>query len=60
MARNLIDRNEIRALADRAAGTDKEGGNPRVKEIMRRLLGDLFQAIDDLDISMNEVWSAVA
>ena len=26
---------------------------------MNRLLTDLFQAIDELDIQMNEVWAAV-
>lgn len=60
MAKGLIEREVIAALARRASGIDEEGGDRRLKEIMNRLLADLFQAIDDLDISMNEVWSAVA
>lgn len=60
MAKGLIEREVIAALARRASGIDEEGGDGRLKEIMNRLLADLFQAIDDLDISMNEVWSAVA
>lgn len=60
MAKGLIERKVIAALARRASGIDEEGGDGRLKEIMNRLLADLFQAIDDLDISMNEVWSAVA
>lgn len=60
MAKGLIEKEVIAALARRASGIDEEGGDRRLKEIMNRLLADLFQAIDDLDISMNEVWGAVA
>ncbi len=60
MAKNLIDRIVIHDLARRASGIDVEGGDRRLKEVVNRLLADLFQAIDDLDISMNEVWNAVA
>jgi len=60
MAKGLIEKDVISALARRASGIDEESGDHRLKEIMNRLLADLFQAIDDLDISMNEVWSAVA
>ena len=59
MPANLIKKEVIAALASRAAGIDGKDGNPRLKLIMNRLLGDLFQAIDDLDISMDEVWAAV-
>src|SRR5258708_23855909 len=60
MPANLIAKNKIRELADTAAGLKVTGGNPRLKTIMARLLNDLFVAIDDLDISMDEVWAAVA
>lgn len=33
--------------------------NPRVQAIVTRLLGDLFQAIEDLDISQSELWKGV-
>lgn len=33
-----------------------EEGNERVKEIVARLLKDLFYAIDDLDITSEELW----
>jgi catechol 1,2-dioxygenase len=59
MPSNLIDKNTIRDLAWRAAGLDQQQGDLRLKTIMNRLLMDLFQAIDDLDIQMNEVWAAV-
>jgi catechol 1,2-dioxygenase len=60
MPANLIDKAKIRELADTAAGLKVSGGNPRLKTVMARLLNDLFVAIDDLDISMDEVWAAVA
>ena len=33
--------------------------NPRVQKIVVRLLGDLFQAIEDLDISQTELWKGL-
>ena len=59
MFANLIKKEVITDLAHRAAGMDKTGGNPRLKIIVNRLLSDLFQAIDDLDISMDEFWAGV-
>ncbi|CAI2931974.1 catechol 1,2-dioxygenase [Aminobacter niigataensis] len=60
MSSKLIEKSVIDDLASRASGLDQAGGDQRLKSIANRLLGDLFTAIDDLDISMNEVWSAVA
>jgi len=34
-------------------------GNARFQQIVYRLLGDLFKAIDDLDITPDEVWAGV-
>ena len=33
--------------------------NPRVQQIVVRLLGDFFQAIEDLDISQTELWKGL-
>lgn len=33
--------------------------NPRVQQVVVRLLGDLFQAIEDLDISQAELWKGL-
>ncbi len=33
--------------------------NPRVQQIVVRLLGDLFKAIEDLDISQTELWKGL-
>jgi catechol 1,2-dioxygenase len=60
MPANLIKKDVIIALAARAAGLDDEDGNPRVKEVLNRLLVDLMVDIDELDISMDEFWTGVA
>ena len=60
MSSKLIEKSVIDDLASRASGLDQPGGDQRLKTIANRLLADLYTAIDDLDISMNEVWSAVA
>ena len=60
MLANLIKKDVITALATRAAGLDNREGNPRLKQVVNRLLIDLMVAIDDLDISMDEFWTGVA
>jgi catechol 1,2-dioxygenase len=60
MPTNLIRKDVITALAARAAGLDKPDGNPRLKQVVNRLLMDLMIAIDELDISMDEFWTGVA
>ncbi|WP_321938042.1 catechol 1,2-dioxygenase [Paraburkholderia sp. J8-2] len=50
---------EVQDLLKAAVNIDDLSGNPRLKEILNRLLGDLFKAIDDLDITPDEVWVGV-
>ena len=60
MPTNLIDKVAIKELAAKAAGLDNDRGDARLKEVLNRLLHDIMVAIDDLDVSTNEFWSAVA
>lgn len=60
MPANLIKKDVITALAARAAGLDNREGNPRLKQVINRLLTDLMVAIDDLDISADEFWTGAA
>ncbi|GAA6184919.1 MULTISPECIES: catechol 1,2-dioxygenase [Alteromonadaceae] len=46
----------VQTLLKKAAGLDKEGGNPRFKTIMHRFLSDIYQMIEDLDITPEEFW----
>ncbi|WP_321889430.1 catechol 1,2-dioxygenase [Paraburkholderia bannensis] len=50
---------EVQDLLKAAVNIDDLSGNSRLKEILNRLLGDLFKAIDDLDITPDEVWVGV-
>ena len=59
MTHRLISDEKIAELARKAAGLDQPGGNPRLKTVVNRLLADLFKAVDDLDIQMDEFWAAV-
>jgi hypothetical protein len=42
MPTNLISKDKIRQLADKAAGLQMPDVNPRLKTVMARLLNDLF------------------
>jgi catechol 1,2-dioxygenase len=59
MATNLVDSSEVQAFLDRIAGLDVAGGDVRKKTITRRFVGDLFAAIEDLEISDDEFWQAI-
>ncbi|MBI0331804.1 catechol 1,2-dioxygenase [Burkholderia plantarii] len=50
---------EAQALLRAAANLDDDGGDARFKRIIHRLLGDLFRAIDELDITPDEVWAGI-
>jgi catechol 1,2-dioxygenase len=60
MPANLIKKEVITALAARAAGLEQPKGDPRLKQVVGRLLADLMLAIDELDISMAEFWHGIA
>jgi catechol 1,2-dioxygenase len=50
---------EIQTLLDKIVGLNEVGGDPRVKQIVRRVVGDLFATIEDLGISETEMWKTV-
>ncbi|MBM7046113.1 catechol 1,2-dioxygenase [Rhizobium lusitanum] len=60
MTVKIFDKPEIQDFLKTLSGLDKEGGSPRVKEIVHRLMSDLFKAIDDLDITPDEYWTGIA
>ncbi|MFT3801054.1 MAG: catechol 1,2-dioxygenase [Burkholderiaceae bacterium] len=43
-----------------AAGLTNEGGNPRVKAVVHRIISDLYKTIEDLDITSDEFWAGIA
>lgn len=59
MSVKVFDKQEVQDLLHAAANLGCEGGNARAKQIVRRMLGDLFKAIDDLDMTPDEIWAGV-
>lgn len=50
---------EVQDLLKAASNIDSQVGSERTKRITHRLLSDLFKAIDELDISPEEIWQGV-
>lgn len=59
MSVKIVDTPEVQDFLRRVCGLDQDGGSPRTKAVMHRLLSDLYRAIDDLDITPDEYWSAI-
>lgn len=50
---------EVQELLHKVAGLDQSGGNDRMKQIVHRLVHDIFQIVEDFDVTPEEFWSAV-
>ena len=59
MTERLIDTKEVQDLLDKLSGKDTANGDPRIKAIIRRVVGDLFATIEEFDISEDEFWQAL-
>lgn len=56
----IFNTSEVQDFLRLASGLNQEGGNPRTKQIVHRILSDLFKAIEDLDITSDEYWAGIA
>ncbi|NIE63575.1 catechol 1,2-dioxygenase [Burkholderia sp. Ax-1719] len=59
MSVKVFETAEVQDLLKAAANLEGSNGSARFQQIVHRLLGDLFKAIDDLDITPDEVWAGV-
>ncbi|MFB9129075.1 catechol 1,2-dioxygenase [Paraburkholderia dipogonis] len=59
MSVKVFDTKEVQDLLKAAANVGGQDGEARAKQIVNRLLGDLFKAIDDLDMTPDEIWAGV-
>jgi len=50
---------EVQDLLTAAANLNSDSGDKRARQITHRLLSDLFKAIDDLDMTPDEIWTGV-
>ncbi|MGC1305022.1 MAG: catechol 1,2-dioxygenase [Caulobacteraceae bacterium] len=57
---SLMQSQAVQRLLERVAGLDQPQGDPRTKQIVRRIVSDLYTTIDDFDVSPEEFWSAVS
>ncbi|MDZ4175975.1 MAG: catechol 1,2-dioxygenase [Hydrogenophaga sp.] len=60
MSVHIAQTPEVQDFLRLASGLDQPGGNPRTKQIVHRILSDLFKTIDDLDITSDEYWAGIA
>jgi catechol 1,2-dioxygenase len=59
MAAKLTQTEELKKFLNVVSGMTSERGNPRTKKIVHRILTDLFNTIEDLDVRPSEFWAAV-
>jgi catechol 1,2-dioxygenase len=59
MSVKVFDSKEAQDLLKAASNIGSQDGNARAKQIVHRILGDLFKAIDDLDMTPDEIWAGV-
>lgn len=59
MSIKIFDTPEVQDFLKTVSGLDTNEGDPRAKQIIHRIVSDLFKAIDDLDITPDEYWTAV-
>ncbi|SAL15535.1 catechol 1,2-dioxygenase [Caballeronia turbans] len=59
MSIEVFDTKEVQELLKAAANLGSQDGSARAKEITHRLLSDLFKAIDELDMTPDEIWAGV-
>jgi len=55
----IFDTPEVQDFLKAVSGFDQAGGNDRAKQIMHRLLSDLYRLIDDFDVTPEEYWATV-
>jgi len=50
---------EVKDLREKVAGFDQQGGDERMKKIVHRVMHDIFQIVEDFNVTPEEFWSAV-
>lgn len=50
---------DVKDLLEKVAGFNQDGGDERVKKIVHRFMHDVFQLIEDFDVTPEEFWQAV-
>ena len=59
MSTTITQRPDVQTFLRTASNLDHEEGNPRLKQVVHRVLADVFRMIEDLDLTPDEVWAGV-
>ncbi|WP_416414554.1 catechol 1,2-dioxygenase [Pantoea sp. App145] len=59
MSQNIINTEEFNTFLTISCGLNTDEGNPRMKQIMHRMMSDFCNLIEEFDISDEEFWTAV-
>lgn len=57
---NITPTKQVQGLLDRASGQDQEGGDKRLKSILRDMLEQIFAMVERHDLTEDEIWGAVS
>lgn len=60
MSAKVFETKEVQDLLKAAANLNGQSGHARTKAVTHRLLSAVFKAIDELDVTPDEVWAAVS
>lgn len=60
MSTQIFNTSQVQDFLQLASGLKQDGGNPRTKAIVHRILSDLFKTIEDLNITSDEYWAGIA
>lgn len=58
MMEELLNNSPVKGLLDKISGLDNDVGDPRLKQIIKRVVADLFRIIEDFDVTPAEFWLA--
>ncbi len=56
----LLNSTLVQELLTKVSGLDQDKGDKRLKQIVHRVMTDLFRTIEEFDVQPDEFWSAVS
>lgn len=57
---DVLNDSPVKNLLDRIAGLDNDKGDPRLKQIVARVVSDIIRTIEDFDVTPSEFLAAMA
>jgi catechol 1,2-dioxygenase len=60
MIETLLKNSPTKDFLNKLSGLDGPGGNERVKRIVHRVVSDIFETIEEFDVTPAEFWTAIS